>query len=416
MGFQVAKHGQLTHNLSSEVLMIYRSQTDQYDYMIDGVVLSLVSHSQLQTSAPQTTFLCDSPPNPTTCVAFKINLQEQMRETVITGVDWSYTRHGRLMPVAEFHPVFIDGARIHRAFVYNASNCLHKLQLGVGTQVTVTRSGGVIPTIVKVGQVVGIPCQPQVPYPWHWQGADIVLDDPDHCPEVIVQRYVHFFETLEIPGIREGMLKRMIDCGLSSLPQILTASKEQLRTVPGIGPKRSEAYYHDIRTQLQNARLYRLLLASNTFPSGVGKCILRQISHELPNLLKSCTAQELTQLHGIGKVRATKILEGLTQFKSFAQTLPIDVVHLHQAPSGLPLVQGKTFVLTCLEDHQLDHLEDFILDHGGFLGTHAEPQTCCVVTGNVSMTSSKQEMACQMGVPVYTLTEFSSLYGYQSQN
>jgi len=59
--------------------------------------------------------------------------------------------------------------------------------------VVVTRSGGVIPMIVKVVEVRGEPCLPQVEYPWHWSGCDIVLDDPDQCSEVILQRSCSFF-------------------------------------------------------------------------------------------------------------------------------------------------------------------------------------------------------------------------------
>jgi len=117
-----------------------------------------------------------------------------------------------------------------------------------------------------------------------------------------------FFETLNIPGIREGMLKRIHASGLTELNAILTASRECLRKVPGIGPKRSEQYFNDIRTGLMAAHLYRILLASNIFPNGIGKMILRQITTACPNISHRCTVQDLLQLPGIGKIRAAKIL------------------------------------------------------------------------------------------------------------
>ena len=225
-GFHVVKYDLLEQQLSANVMMLLRQEIHDYPYVIDGIVLTENHIKTIPTVLK----------NPVDSVAFKCNMVEQMRETVVTGVAWNYTRHGRLVPIVEFRPVFIDGARIHRAFVYNASTCLKKYQLGLETTIVVTRSGGVIPTLVNVLQQKGIPCAPQVPYPWHWSGADIVLDDPDNCPEVLIERYVHFFETLEIAGIRDGMVKRMVDGGLKTLPDILMASKERLRQISGIQP------------------------------------------------------------------------------------------------------------------------------------------------------------------------------------
>lgn len=398
-GFAVAKHGVLEHKLSAYVLMLYKEYLEQYEYMIDGVVLS--SDDKVY-QAPVKVGEHVEIRNPKHCVAFKINLQDQMRETIITGVDWSFTRHGRLMPVAEFRPVFIDGARIHRAFVYNASTCIKKLQLGVGTKVVVTRSGGVIPTIVKVSEQIGEPCQPQIQYPWHWSGCDIALDDPDTCPEVILRRHVHFFETLEIPGIREGMLKKIMDSGLLSLKDIVTASKERLRTVPGIGPKRSESYYTGIREGLSSTYLYRLMLASNTFPSGIGKAFLRQIIANIPSVLSQCSTSQLVALKGIGKVRAAKILEGLESFKAFLTDFPIDISKLKTSSVHNASISGKTFVLTGIED---DTVEDFILDNGGYIASKVESTTDALITGNIRLLSEKQQTAFKLNIKIYTWSE-----------
>lgn len=397
-GFVVAKHGFLEPRLSANLLMLYKSHIETYDYLIDGVVLS-DGHPCLS----------DKCKNPSNCVAFKINLQDQMRETVITGIDWSFTRHGRLVPIAEFRPVFIDGARIHRAFVYNASTCIKKYMLGVGTRIIVTRSGGVIPTIVKVIEVIGEPCQPKVSYSWHWSGCDIVLDEPDTCPEVILQRHVNFFESLDIPGIREGMLKKIMDGGLTTLKQIITASKERLRMISGIGPKRSESYYRDIREGITHAHLYRLLMASNTFPKGIGKVLLRQVIKEIPNFMTMCTTSDLTQLHGIGKVRANNILEGLANFKEFIKDLQIDPQNFKNHTQMIPQIQGHTFVFTGLDD---DKLEDFILDHGGQIGNKVDSSTHCLIAGNILLMTEKQLDAYKFGIKVCTITEFTTLYGY----
>jgi DNA ligase (NAD+) len=399
-GFKVVHHGPLTDKMSANVLLLYKTQLDSYEYLIDGVVLAVNQPKTRPTELK----------NPVDCVAFKINLQEQVRETIITDVAWNYTRHGRLVPIAEFRPVFIDGARIKRAFVYNAQTSVKKYQLGVGTKISVTRSGGVIPMIVEVLEVNGEPCLPQIPYKWHWERCDILLDDPDNCPEVILQRHVHFFETLDVPGIREGMLKRIHNSGMTSLDDILMASKEKLRKVPGIGPKRSEQYFTGIRMRLAEAHLYRIMLASGCFPKNIGKSILRQITQAYPNILHKCKSSDLLQLPGIGKVRATKILEGMEAFRTFVSTFPIELDQLGKNCEQSSRLSKQRFVLTNLED---DCLEDFILDNGGKVCNKIDELVSCVITGNILSPTSKMLEAYELGIKICTLTEFSRDYGYR---
>jgi NAD-dependent DNA ligase len=397
-GFKVVQNGPLDPSLSANVLMLYKTALEHYEYLIDGVVLT--------RNLPKTK--SDHLANPTDSVAFKINLQEQMRETVITGIDWRYTRHGRLVPVACFRPVFIDGARIQRCFVFNAQMCIKKYQLGLDTRIVVTRSGGVIPILVRVVEVKGTPILPQIPYKWHWQGCDIVLDDPDKCPEVILKRHVHFFETLDVSGLREGMIKRMVDGGLVSLKEIVTASKERLRAVSGIGPKRSEKYYEGIRQQLSNVYLYRLMVASGCFPSGIGKNMLRTVVQAYPDILVVDRGGQLQGLAGIGKTRSGKIRDGLKVFKEFLEGFPLDLQHLKTQTTTDPQIVGKTFVLTHVDD---ERIEDYIIDHGGHVVQKVDETVHCVVSGNILLMSEKQIQAHQHNIKVYTISEFSQNYG-----
>jgi DNA ligase (NAD+) len=389
-GFEVVKHGILSPCLSAEVLFLYKNHVDTHTYLIDGIVLTI---NQVH---PLTNVLR----NPETSVAFKINLQNQMRDTVVTGVDWHFTRHGRLVPVVEMRPVYIDGSRIIHAFAFNASWCLKKQKIGLGTRIRVTRSGGVIPTIVEVLEPLGEPCAPKVAYPWHWSGLDILLDDPDCCPEVMLQRHVHFFETLRVVGIREGMIKRMMESGLTTIEEIISASQERLRQISGIGPKKSESYVNGIKQGLREAQLYRLMLASGAFPTGIGKTILRQVTN-----YKSCTPNDLLHLPGIGKVRAQKIYDGLGQFTAFLMRTNIDLTQIGGKLDQT--LKGQVFVLTGFEDD--DTIEDYIIDHGGVIApVVTQGVTTAVISNNIQLMSEKQMEAYRVGIKVYTASEFKN--------
>lgn len=462
-GFNVVKFGVFEEKaLASDILNLYRTwgkpqkvedeedetgknvknnkqQDSTYEYVIDGIVLAIEEERFLPTTLI----------NPANTVAFKINLDEQIRETEIIKIHWNISRHGRLIPVAEFKTVFIDGCKVHRSTVTNASNCIKKHKLGVGTRIKVTRSGQVIPKIVSVVEC----CENQdiktslphgsfqnrgkesVPatgfvlvnskrYFWHWKGLDIVLDDPESCPEVHLKRFVHFFTVLNIKGIREGMLRKITDSGLNTLDSILNASKARLMEIRGIGPKKSDAYVNDIKTGLGKVKLYRLMIASNCFPMGMGKTFIRQITDAIPDILNNHRYpidlqgnnnlyNSLVSLKGIGKVRATNFIEGLKKFKEFVKAYPNVEENNRKFLQELDKngynrkIKNKAFVFTNLDD---DELEDYILDNHGAFSKSVDRATTAVITGNICAMSTKQLEASKLGIKVYTLNEFKEQF------
>lgn len=80
-------------------------------------------------------------------VAYKF--QAESKEVVVKEVTWSATRTGRVIPVVWFDPVPLSGALVQKATGFNARFILdNKIKKGV--KILVTRSGEVIPHIMKV--------------------------------------------------------------------------------------------------------------------------------------------------------------------------------------------------------------------------------------------------------------------------
>ena len=69
-----------------------------------------------------------------------------------------------------------------------------------------------------------------------------------------------------------------------------------------------------------------------------------------------------------------------------------------------PRVQGKKFVLTNVEDEKL---EDSILDHGGIIVNKVDSTVTCVICGNLQLVTEKQMDAHLLGIPIYTISEWS---------
>ena len=88
-------------------------------------------------------------------------------ETRLLRVEWMQGETGRWTPVAHFEPVLLDGAELCRASLHSLEH-LRALDLRIGDRILVTRSGGVIPSIlgrvpdVRTGEEEPIPGPPDM--------------------------------------------------------------------------------------------------------------------------------------------------------------------------------------------------------------------------------------------------------------
>lgn len=83
--------------------------------------------------------------HPKDMFAYKFKSSE--KESVLKNVVWSMGR-GRLTPVAVFEPVELNGAFVSRASLHNP-NIMKKLNLKIGSKISVTLKNEIIPQIVK---------------------------------------------------------------------------------------------------------------------------------------------------------------------------------------------------------------------------------------------------------------------------
>lgn len=411
-GFNVVKHFTKSFPLCDEISTIYQEEYEEHEYFIDGIVIAINSKRKVPN-------VCE---NPRHTIAFKMNLEEQIRETKVVDIIWQISRHGRYVPVVEYKPVFIEGVRIHRATGHNAFHVLKKWCLKKGTKITVTRSGGVIPKIVSViDENESSTLYPSDEYEWKWSGKDIIVKYPDECEEVHIKRMIHFFQTLNIPGIREGMIKRMYNCDevyLTCLEEIIEATKRDFLKVKGIGVKTAEKYVDGIEKSISNARLYKILLASNCFERGLGKTYLRLISTSLPHFIEKVprntakAKRKLMSLKGIGPKRADTFLNGLEKFHDFkcistniATIVATNIENLKKIKrEGYNRkIKYKNFVFTNMNNGKL---EDYILDHQGSLQNYITNETKAVICGDLLSITSKMKIARSKRIPIYTTKEF----------
>lgn len=420
-GFSTVKNGFMKRPLAYDIVSLYEQQYEKYRYFIDGIVFGENIDRTILTKNE----------NPTDVMAFKMNMEEQLRETKVINIEWNITRHGRYFPVVIFKPVFIDGIRLQRATGHNADHVINIWKLQCGTKITVTRSGGVIPQIVSVEESdidedITEQFYPDNTYEWEWSGKDIVVIDKDNCPEVQIKKLVHFFTTLGISGIKEGTITNMWNAELQSVDEILDATIKQLKTVRLIGVKKATSLRNNMDEGIANCKLHKLLAASGCFDRGLGKNILRQIVLTLPmEFTKELTDKQevifrkkLLKIRGISYKRIETFITGYKRFIEFSFMKHIDTIvenninHIRELEENgyNRRIEGQTFVLSNVAAREAELLQDYIFEHGGEVKNFVDANITAVIAGNIEKTTTKMLYASQHGINVYTVSEFKQRF------
>ena len=421
-GFQVVENGICVSPTVFDVMQLYKEKRQTATYFIDGLVLT-GDWSRLSVRKGAAI-------NPLDTIAFKMLLEDQIRDTKATDVEWNISRYGRYVPVVIYESVYIEGVRLHRATGHNAMH-IRDWNMGNGTKIKVVRSGDVIPQIKDV--IVDprvIPIYPKSyeegGYEWSWEKSNIVLVDIEGNPDVQLKRTVHFFSTLGVPRLKEGNVKKFTDAGYTTPEEIAQLSVEEITKIKGFGMKTAETFYNGIKHALSTVPPDRFLLATTSFKTGLGRKLLKDLFRHIPDILDLSEDEirtELTtrKLKGFGPARIKGASINIPEFRayldSFAKKEIEHAITFYQKKlqrikkeGANPLIEGKTFVLTGFIGGTDYELEDYIYDNNGNFSSSVTSGTEAVVSKTISNVSKKMLTAHELGVPVLDIFEFSRQY------
>ena len=124
----------LSNEYLSEILIKWR---DEYEYEIDGII---VIDDKLYNRITG---------NPLHAFAFKMIISEQIAEAKVVNVLWTPSKDGYLKPRVQIEPITLGGVKIEYATGFNAKFIVDN-NIGLGSLITIIRSGDVIPHILSV--------------------------------------------------------------------------------------------------------------------------------------------------------------------------------------------------------------------------------------------------------------------------
>lgn len=416
LGFEVVENDTLETPVVFEIMQLYKKLRESSIYNIDGLVLSIDKPRDVVTKLE----------NPRHSVAFKMRLEDQIRKTKILNIEWNISRYGRMVPVAIYESVYIEGVRLHRASAYNAAH-VRDWNLGKGSKIRVVRSGDTIPIIIDVEVDPTIsPIYPPDKPSWHWKGSDIILDDIEGNKTVQLKRIEHFFVTIGVPRLREKTLEKMWDAGFRDIKAITNGTPDKFIKIKGIGKKSADGYYKNIHEIMRKTRIDRYIPASTTLELGIGRKLVKQLMRYYPNILDDdaeTIKRMLTkkEIPGIGTKRIANIASNIPKFKAFLLLLNKNDVEYAitqdqkqkekiRTRGYNTKIRGKTFVFTGFFGKIDYELEDYIYDNFGNFSTAVTSSTEAVVSANLLDVTNKMLSAQKLGVKVLSVEEFVGMY------
>lgn len=393
------------------------------DYEVDGVVLTVRDVEGQEQMGRHG----NSPNgNPRGRLAWKF--AEQQAQVTVKEIEWNTGRTGKVVPVLQFDPVFIEGSTVKQCTGHNLG-FLRRLKVGVGTTFTLIKSGKIIPKIVGVVKGEAQPVPPQAcPSCGHRlteeAGADEGMTElvchNVACPAQAVSRLCHYLATFGVKGLADATVQKLYDAGLVKQPADFYTLQVNKLDELGLGKRNSflaiarvhgvpapekikdtkalsDAIETAAKTKKQ-APLWKLFAALGI--QGAGKGTGRALMGHFGSLdrIRAASVDQLTEVPDVGLATAGEVYYF---FKENGPLVDELLKHVEPEPEKQGSLTGKTFCFTGGFPNGKQHWEKEVEDRGGKVTSSVSKKVDIVVVGTDA--GSKEQKAKDLGITMIDL-------------
>jgi DNA ligase (NAD+) len=406
LGFRVPDYAVVREFRVENMTAVFENRRRESNYDVDGDVYWHNAPHQLPEPGV----------NPDYAFAFKV--LGECKPTRVLGVEWNASRYGYLKPTLVLQKINLSGIDIDRTSAFNAKFIVDN-KLGKDAVVEMTRSGDVIPHIVRVLSPAVKADLPDVKYKWNESGVEIL--EVVESEATVCGKIEYFFRTMGAKHLGDKTILKLYRGGFTTIKSLLTATLEGLMKVDGVGKSGAERMLSEIARCREPTPVYRIAVASGVFPKGVGESRMKSVFQRYPDVLERYKRGEnlvelLQTVEGI-KTVAGDITIGIPDFIRFLETNPVvaefaqpaQSVSQQKSQSFGKSIAGLKIVFTGGKD---EAVEREIEARGGKVTTSVSSKTGLVVTAQRYSGSSKEIKADSLQIPVLTMTEFKKEYGF----
>jgi DNA ligase (NAD+) len=389
-----------------------------WDFLVDGMVIEFLEEEDRERLG----WHKGSSIYPKFAIALKYPAIEQCTKAIDIEFDFGST--GRVTPCVVFEPVVINGRTFRRTSIANYKR-FKELKIGKGSDLIFALRNDVLGYIDVLDNEAN---KKIIPFKFitvcpHC-GEDLVLNDNetyvycenDNCNTHVLGQLVRWFRKLNLKGIAESTLQKLIDAELvTSIPSLygLKDFKAEAAAIPGLGSK-SIAEVLNIINSKKTVKDYEVL--SVICPEGIGRSTLKPFleANKLSDVLlmtKNKKMEKLLATEGISEINAEKICEGMDHYI------------LEWALGGHDITVEETYksskkgdgMKVCITGkiNNFKNRDEFVaaIEAKGHSFVDSVTKNCDIlVTNDSGSGSSKNKKAAELGKPIMTEDEFCKKY------
>ena len=165
---------------------------------------------------------------------------------------------------------------------------------------------------------------PSYKYKWNKTKVDIIVSEKNGevMNDIKVKLFNNFFKKLKVKNISVGILKKLIDNGYNTIPKILTADREDIYEIDGIGEKLMTKIDKNIKNAFKKMDLVTFMAASHKFGRGFGVKKLKLIINKYPDILnkkwkKEEMIEKINEIEGYDDKTSSQFVKNMQNFKKF---------------------------------------------------------------------------------------------------
>ena len=405
---------QIDENILKKILIEHKAKSE---FEIDGIVCA--DDSQIYENEEG---------YPTHMFAFKMIDVNQIEIATVVKVIWNPSMDGYLKPVIEIKPVEFAGSTVTYATAFNAKYIVDNV-IGAGAKIKIIKSGDVIPYILEVIKpaITGKPSMPDMSYKWNNTKVDIVLSGTNAKTnkDVIIKLLIHFFKTMNVKFLSEGIITKLVENNYTSIAKILSADHKDLVEIDGIGEKMVDKIFEEINNSFKTVKLHTFMAACHIFGRGMGERKIKEITKIYPNILThKWSKQEFTEkildIKGFSDITTNLFVDNFDEFLKFFNEINkiIDISRFKTVENNKKNAnkknhfEDKTIVFTGFRDNNLEKIIETL---GGKVSTSVSSKTFLVVY-NGEEDSSKMKKAKTLNIDTLKKEEFIKKYKLENIN
>ncbi len=412
------------------MLKTFEDNHRRLPFMVDGSVISVTNlelQASLGTSGNKATG------NSKGKIAFKF--KDEVKTAIVLDIVWQTGRTGAITPVLIINPVQLEGTQVQRVTAHNLGLIKHN-KIGVGSEIEIIKSGKIIPKIHKVVNAKGsakipIECPSCSGGLLEIDGNDGALSlvcRNDNCPAQNIKNLNHWLKILEVKGVAERNIEKLIDLSLIQKP-----GDFYRLTVPNLetaGITRRTAMLIVARIWMvnspENIKDEQLLMDAIHGHQSTGKIEVslakffaafsmkaagreagRILAKEIDNWedIKTATTFELESFDGIGPTMAQEIVQFFKNNKNMVEDVEQFFRFEVSQPAGK--LSGKRFCLSGSLEPSKDKWKRAIESQGGEVKSSVSKKLDYLVAGTGS--GAKSDKASEYGITILTVQDLEKL-------